>query len=173
MPENVEMWKQIDGFGGRYFVSNMGRVYSDGSNGGREGIVRPERINSGYMKLMLCCDGKPVGKLVHRLVADAFCPGHSTDRNFVNHINGDKCDNRARNLEWVTRAENMSHAVNVLGHKTKKGCKQLKQRKLTPEQVRAIRKDPRPCHMVAKDYGVGHSTVSNARNRVGWFADIA
>ena len=57
-------------------------------------------------------DGTRVAKLVHRLVAVHFVDGFDVDRE-VNHLNGDKTDNRAVNLEWVTRTQNHNHAVDI------------------------------------------------------------
>ena len=45
-------------------------------------------------------------KIVHRLVADAFCEKR-VGTNYVDHIDGDKLNNKAENLRWVTASENV------------------------------------------------------------------
>lgn len=70
---------------------------------------------SGYLQIIVIQDGKAKNHRTHRLVADYFCrkrkgPGKYLE---VNHINGIKTDNRAVNLEWVTRAENTKKAYDL------------------------------------------------------------
>lgn len=47
--------------------------------------------------------------LIHRLIAKAFCDGYAPNKE-VNHIDGDKSNNRADNLEWVDHNDNLKHA---------------------------------------------------------------
>ena len=59
----------------------------------------------GYSEIIL--NGKQHRR--HRVIAEAFVP-NPTGKPFINHKNGVKTDNRADNLEWVTRSENARHS---------------------------------------------------------------
>ena len=98
---NTEIWKPIPGAEG-YEVSNLGNV----RNANKTTHLALSILN-GYYKV---CLGKYGTYLVHRLVAQTFIP-NPKDKPQVNHINGNKRDNRAENLEWVTASENTQHAV--------------------------------------------------------------
>lgn len=65
---------------------------------------------------------------VHRLVAMAWHPDTWFEDAEVNHINGDKYDNRACNLEWVTRSENLRHSYRVLGRNALKALAEVRGR---------------------------------------------
>jgi hypothetical protein len=72
-------------------------------------VLRSWKGASGYLTVYLCFDGKRTAINVHRVVAMAF---HGTREGLdVNHIDGDKINNRPENLEWCTRSENMRHAL--------------------------------------------------------------
>lgn len=96
---------------------------------------------------------------VHQLVCEAFHgPASGLE---VNHINGVRDDNRAVNLEWVTRAENMSHAK---GHR-KRGRATISGRALHDADVLDIRtryaKGGVIMRELAAEYGVTQGTVSH------------
>lgn len=111
-----EIWKDIKGYEKRYQISNLGRVkslkhYSGVHNkyNDRVRIKKQQRENSGYFVVGLNKNKSQKIYKVHRLVAEAFIP-NPDNKPQVNHINGIKTDNRACNLEWNTRSENMQHA---------------------------------------------------------------
>ena len=116
----MEIWKDIPEYEGSYKVSNTGRVKSfistfNGSkrNVVKEKILKPLPAHGGYLRVCLTHYNKTLHSYyIHRLVLIAF-KGYDKERMFVNHINGNKQDNRLENLEWVTPSENMKHAYRI------------------------------------------------------------
>ena len=100
----MEIWKDIPEYEGLYRVSNTGKVMSLTYNKIRK--LRKDEI--GYLRIGLNKNNKCRNHLVHRLVLLSFI-GKSDLQ--CNHKNGNKQDNRLDNLEYVTRKENMAHAV--------------------------------------------------------------
>ena len=112
-----EEWKDIEGFEGRYMVSNKGRVKSlNYSNTGKEGIINAKDNNKGYLKVRLYKDGKRKWYRINRLVAQAFI---SNPYNLpeVNHKDKIRTNNCVENLEWCSRQYNVeySQAKAVIG----------------------------------------------------------
>ncbi len=89
-----------------YGISDDGRVYSYLTNRWLKGV---SQSTSGYPQIRLMVNGKAKTLPIHRLVAEAWL-GEPSEGTEVNHLNGDKTDNRAANLEWVTRSKNIRHA---------------------------------------------------------------
>lgn len=103
----MELWKEVEGTNGALLVSNSGRVKSLLRNGR---ILKPTQDSKGYLRLRVTINREKRSYKVHRLVAMAFVD-NPDGKPQVNHINGDKTDNRASNLEWVTNKENAHHAI--------------------------------------------------------------
>lgn len=106
---NEEIWKDIKDFEGMYQISNFGRLKSFKHR--KPTILKCETKKEGYRRIVLCVDKTNRKRCyIHRLVAIAFLEKpHGKD--FVNHINEDKGDNRSINLEWVTSKQNANHGT--------------------------------------------------------------
>lgn len=88
-----------------YSIDSDGIVYNE------KGDTLKTQINKyGYLNLAICTDGKTKNFLVHRLIAKAFIPNPG-NKPMVNHIDGNKLNNKISNLEWVTARENAVHAI--------------------------------------------------------------
>lgn len=115
-----EEWKDIKDFEDLYQVSNYGRVkrlkkvlksyiLHHDTNTLKEKICRCQLKRNKYLGVVLTKDNKKYNKQIHRLVAQAFIP-NPENKPYVNHIKPvtqQRCDNRANNLEWCTRSENI------------------------------------------------------------------
>lgn len=99
----TEIFLPIPGYENIYQVSNLGYV----TNGRKK--LKTYTINSGYACLKLYKHGVKSSFLLHRLVAESFCP-NPDNKPEVNHKDGDKLNCSATNLEWVTSSENKKHA---------------------------------------------------------------
>lgn len=95
----MEQFKKIKDFP-NYSVSNLGKVRNDKTGRILKFYTKP----SGYKQVEMGHRTKP--RYVHRLVAEAFIP-NVDNKPQVDHINGDKGDNRVENLKWVTVSENV------------------------------------------------------------------
>lgn len=152
--------------GGHYVVCRDGKVFGV-YKGGRLKEQKPRKHTGGYMR----CTMFQKDVYIHRIVAELFCdnPNGYTE---VNHVNGNKADNRSDNLEWVTRNENMKHAYDtgLVSHEqvTKAGKAGGKvtgdrNRKLSDDQVREIRRSKESESSLSKMYGVNRSTIGAVR----------
>lgn len=106
-----EIWKDVEGYEGKYKISNQGKVKSLNYRGhGVEALLKPKTDKDGYLEVRLCVNNVSRYVRVHRLVASTFIE-NDCDKPQVNHINEVKDDNRVENLEWMTNKENVNHGT--------------------------------------------------------------
>lgn len=107
-----EEWLPINDSDNAY-ISNLGNVSRNGKQ------VVPIEDTEGYLRVTV--GGKLGRDRIHRLVAKAFIE-NPYYKPFVNHIDGNKKNNRADNLEWCTPHENSLHAsrTGLLSHDTRR-----------------------------------------------------
>lgn len=102
----MEKWKDINQWEGLYEVSTSGKVRNIKT--GR--ILVGDTNSCGYKRVGLYNKSRRQRFFVHRLVAQAFIP-NPNNKPQVNHIDGNKENNRVDNLEWVNQSENEIHAI--------------------------------------------------------------
>ena len=115
---NIEIWKDVKGFEGLYQISNFGNVksvdriskHSKGDLTLKGRILKPINIGKGYLGVALSKNGKVKNHYIHRLVAEAFI-NNNENKPCIDHINGNRTDNRVNNLRWVNATENMNNPI--------------------------------------------------------------
>ena len=109
-----------------YYVTDIGDVYSRNYNRtGRIKKIIPIQDKYGYLYVDLFANQTKTHKKVHRLVAEAFIP-NPENKPQVNHIDGNRQNNRVENLEWCTNQENITHAFKILRRKPSGCCTNIK-----------------------------------------------
>ncbi len=140
----------------RYFATREGEIFS--YTGAQ---IMGSLSHKGYLTAG--------GKYIHRIIAEAFLADYSEDLQ-VDHINGIKTDNRVENLEMVTNAQNMQHALS-LGLVDNKGSRNG-MALLTEEQVLEIRyllAKANYCQSTIADlYGVSRDAINDIRTNRTW-----
>lgn len=114
-----EIWLPINGFVGKYEISNYGRVKSlmrfketpTSKIPIPEKLLKPETLTKGYFRVFLSDANNSTHKQVHRLVAEHF---FHPSRLMVNHKDFNKQNNFFLNLEYTTARENTHHYIKSL-----------------------------------------------------------
>ncbi|HEX8385807.1 MAG TPA: HNH endonuclease signature motif containing protein [Rubricoccaceae bacterium] len=176
-PTPEDEWGPIDGMP-HYEVSRDGRVrrlaYVKVCSDGRR-LTLPARepkghvTRAGYRALTIEEGGRRKTYYVHRLVAARFVP-NPDGKPEVNHIDGQKTNNRADNLEWCTRAENIQHAWETgLSTPNDHTGDRNPNRKLSEADVLAIRARPdERSAVLAAEFGVDVTSIQRVRSGRAW-----
>lgn len=166
---NLGHWKPIPGFEGLYDISDHGCV----RNARNMNLLKLQNSGNGYYKVQLCRNGVVFREWVHRLVAKAFVPNPCNFR-VVDHVDGNKKNNHANNLEWVTRKENTRRAFQMgMIPKPKTLCgEQHPNHILTEGQILEIRVLYKTGlysqRQLAKQHGVSQTTIKMIVNNRAW-----
>ena len=137
--------RDVVGYEGLYVVSSLGGLWT--IRKGKLRAVGQNRKNPKYIRVGMSKDSNRTWKNIHVLVANAFVPNPDC-KPFVNHIDGDKLNSRADNLEWCTTMENHQHACDMGLNKHFK--------------LSAIEK-----HEICKAFYAGQATVKQLSRRYG------
>jgi hypothetical protein len=160
------MNRDVKGYEGLYFVNEFGEIYSYPKKT-RKGVRKmlTHKNKNGYLSIDLCKNGNIKKYSLHRIIALAFLD-NIENKEQVNHINGNKHDNRIENLEWSTRSENQKHSIET-GLRSAKGEKNS-QSKLTEKDVLNIFNDKRTYIQISKDFKISISTISDIKRGHTW-----
>lgn len=110
-----------------YYIDTEGNIYYTNKKTGKILPMSPTNNGKGYLGVQLLVNNRKKHFYVHRLVAMQFIP-NPLNKKTINHINGNKSDNRMCNLEWATSNEQMQHAARILENSPRQHtiyCKQL------------------------------------------------
>jgi hypothetical protein len=166
----LEVWKDIPEYVGLYQISNTGKIKSFPRHGASnvEKILKQSKDSSGYPIICLTKDSKRCTRAIHRILAEVFIT-NPENKEEVNHIDGDKCNCILENLEWVTKKENMAHAV-INGLHTR--GETHSSAKLTEKAVLAIRglyaSGKYTYKNIALMFSVSAPTIQGVINRRYW-----
>lgn len=108
----IEIWKDVKGYEGKYKISNNGSVLSSLTNK----ILKPFKTKGGYLAITLCNNGSLKKQYIHRLVAVNFL-NNKNKFNEVNHKDENKSNNSVDNLEWCDRKYNENYGTKRERHR--------------------------------------------------------
>ncbi|MNQ16329.1 NUMOD4 motif protein [compost metagenome] len=176
--EEVEIWKDVEGYEGMYQVSNLGRVKSlPRFKKKTEQIISGSLITTGYLVVQLRKNNKRSSKLIHRLVLAAFDPHPEQDELLGNHKDLDRLNNKLSNLEWTTAQGNCDHYWDTTDLSQRKETPKGESHhlaKLTEDDVREIRRlyfteEIENYSEIARRVGIGPATVSAIiKGKIWW-----
>jgi hypothetical protein len=165
----IEEWRSIEGFEGRYEVSNLGSVRGIG----RRGANRPLKLfigRGGYAQVGLHVLGRkvPKSKHVHTLVAAAFL-GVKPDGLIVCHNNGNRLNNCVENIRYDTPKEN---SADMIRHGRSLPGERNHQAVMTEQRVRELRalraSDRLSFRELGKIFGISKSGARVIAIREAW-----
>jgi len=178
MDQSLEQWRPVAGYEGLYEVSDAGRVRSVDGERWNGQITHKftgrilKQATSAYKQVTLSKNKKLKTYRVHQLVADAFlppCPGLRGRRAGcyqVDHINNNRFDNRACNLQWLTVRDNTyTKNPNALAKRLGSNHPNAV---LNEQQVAELKNSTEGAGVLAQRYKVSKGTIQDIRSGRIW-----
>lgn len=155
-------------YGYRYYATDDGHIFSEHL----QRNISEYFDKDGYKKVRLSNgDGSRKVFSVHRLILETFCPHPDSSELQVNHIDGDKTNNKLSNLQWVTCKENINHAYN-LGLYSNIGDNNNGDHKLCTSQVLEIinllLQHKLTIQQIANKYNVSKHAIESIKYKKTW-----
>jgi hypothetical protein len=169
-----EKWERIDFYEfnneTHYEISNYGRIKSFQNI--EEGVLIQGSLIQGYHSLNVRFQNKSINHYLHKLVAKHFCEQHNLNETFVIHLDFNKQNNRADNLQWADRSKVTEHNKNNPSVINRLIPLRTKNYKLTVGKVMLIkqmlRSDKSRLKMIAKQFGITHTQLNRIRSGENW-----
>ncbi len=153
-----------------YEISNYGRIKSFQNT--EEGVLIQGSLIQGYHSLNVRFQNKSVNNYLHKLVAKHFCIRQIPIETFVIHLDFNKQNNRAENLQWADRSKVTEHNKNNPSVINRLIPLRTKNYKLTEGKVMLIkqmlRSDKSRLKMIAKQFGITHTQLNRIRSGENW-----
>jgi len=173
---DVEQWRVIPSCPD-YEASSFGRVRrltpilgGQGSKRPAGHILKPRSLPTGHLRVTLSSGNRPLDRLVHRLVAEAFHGAPDRPGLFACHKDDNPENNTPSNLYWGSRTDNADDAKR--NNRVARG-ERVASAKLSAQQVEEVRfayLAGRTQRQIAKDFGVSQSNVSQICSGATWRA---
>jgi hypothetical protein len=156
---------EIDGIKKEYLLYDDGRLYDVQL----QRFKNPMENQKGYLRYSIYVYGKRKFFFVHRLVLSVFNPIENMENLQVNHIDGNKKNNRLENLEWCTQSENQIHAFShgLISRKGEKNSQCKLSEKDVFEIINMLRRKE-PYNLIAKKFNISKNTVAAIRSKRLW-----
>ena len=158
----------------KYEISNFGRIRRFKKEVDDWVILKSQNVNGyKYFTFKSNIDWKhKKTKIVHKLVAEAFCEKPDEDHEFVIHLDFKKENNHADNLKWVTRDMLSEHHKENPNYKNINRKGRITNAKLTESDVIRLKKKLKrgkyKLYKLAKEFGITHTQLNRIRSGENW-----
>lgn len=159
----MEKWKPIKGYENIYEISDLGRIKSLKTNKIRKTLISKR----GYYTCSLCKHGKHKTFSIHRLLLEAFVP-NLQNKPCVDHIDGNRLNNKLSNLRWCTHKENNNNP-NTKGKSWKQRKEEIISKIMETRKEKKERFAPKVVFAYNKDgsFYKSYCSINEAARQVG------